>query len=358
MTRQFRSTPTSPRARGEEFGETHRTQIAATIAGYDELFAACAPAAAPVVSAVARDALATVREWAPTLASELHGIAAGAGQPVERLAAINARTEILAALGVATRGECSTVVHLGGESDEPVAMQNWDWFAGMADNWLVWTIPHSDGRITTTVTEYGILGKVGINSAGVGVLFNILHHNCDGRRTGGVPVHLLARQVLDTAADANAALLTIASAQVTASTAMTVVTGAAAGKTALTAELWPGGPGFVLPSPDGLLLHTNHFLDAIAQPGDTEPRDAPDTLIRYEVLRRTLHSHRDKLTAPTVRDALSSHVGGTGAICCHPDPGQPIGQQYATLATVELSFETRTVNATAGGPCGRVPENT
>jgi isopenicillin-N N-acyltransferase like protein len=360
VTRQFRSTQTSPRARGEEFGETHRTQIAATIAGYDELFAARAPAAAPVVSAVARDALAAIRQWAPALASELHGIAAGAAQPAERLAAINARTEILAALGAATRGECSTVVHLGGESGEPVAMQNWDWFAGMAGNWLVWTIPHPDGRTTTTVTEYGILGKIGINSTGVGVLFNILHHDSDGTRTGGVPVHVIARQVLDTATDANAALVMITSARVTASTAMTVVAGTAAGKTALTAELWPGGPGFVRPNPDGLLLHTNHFLDPIAHPGDAEPREAPDTLIRYEVLQRTLHSHRDKLTAPAVRDALSSHAGGTGAICCHPDPGQPTGQQYATLATIELDFDARVVNVTAGGPCGhvRAPENT
>lgn len=358
MIRQFRSAQASPRSRGEEFGEAHRTQIAATIAGYDELFASCAPAASSMVSAVARDALATVQEWAPALGSELHGIAAGAGQPAERVAAINARTEILAALGAATRGECSTAAYLGGEPDEPIAMQTWDWFAGMAGNWLVWTIPHPDGRITTTLTEYGILGKIGINSSGVGLLVNILHHDCDGRRTGGVPVHLLARQVLDTATDANAALLTIASAQVTASTAMTVVTGAAAGKTALTAELWPGGPGFVLPSPDGLLLHTNHFLDAIPHPGDTEPRDAPDTLIRYEVLQRALHSHHGKLTAPMVRNALSSHVGGTGAICCHPDPSRPIGQQYATLATIELNFDTRTVNVSAGGPCGRVPDNT
>jgi isopenicillin-N N-acyltransferase like protein len=353
MTTRFASTIAAPRCRGEEFGETHRAEIARTIAGYDELFAARRADASEVARRIGTTTLRLIEQWSTPLAEELHGMAAGAGQPVERLATINARTEVLAALGPAARGECSTVVFLGDEFAEPVAMQNWDWFAGMAANWLVWTIPHEDGRVTTTVTEYGILGKIGINSAGIGVLFNILHHRSDGARANGIPVHVLARQALDTATDANAALLTIANATVAASTAMTVVAGVGAGKTAITAELWPDGPGFVLPAPDGLLLHTNHFLAAAAQPGDTEPRDAPDTLIRYEVLQRSLHPHRDKITTAHVREVLTSHVGGTGAICCHPAVDASPDEQYATLATVELDFDARTVIATAGAPCGR-----
>jgi isopenicillin-N N-acyltransferase-like protein len=351
MTRHFASTVATSRGRGEEFGETHRAEIARTIAGYDAVFSMRRADATHVANAIGTSTLHTLEQWSAPLAEELHGMADGAAQSAERLAGINARTEVLAALGTQLRGECSTVVFLGDEFAQPVAMQNWDWFAGMADNWLVWTIPHEDGRVTTTVTEYGILGKIGINSAGVGVLFNILHHTSDGTRSDGVPVHLLARQVLDSATDANTALAAIAGAQVNASTAMTVVAGTAAGKTATTAEVWPHGPEFVLPNPDGLLLHTNHFLASAAQPGDTEPRDSPDTLNRYEVLQRSLHPRRDKITAADVREVLTSHVGDSGAICCHPAADAAIDEQYATLATVELDFDAQTVVATAGNPC-------
>jgi isopenicillin-N N-acyltransferase-like protein len=348
VTRGFRSSETDPRRRGEEFGETYRGEIERTIAGYDAVFVMRRSDAAEVVARVGAATLIETERLSPALAEELRGMADGCGQAVDRLAAINARTEVLAALGIPARGECSTVVFLGDDLEEPVALQNWDWFVDMAENWLVWTIPHADGRVTTTVTEYGILGKIGINSAGVGVLFNILRHETDGARSAGVPVHLLARQVLDTATDANSALTTIAGARVAASTAITVVAGTAAGKTAITAEVWPDGPDFVLPNPQGLLLHTNHFLAPAGRPGDTEPRTAPDTLIRYEVLQRSLHRHGEKITGAHVRTVLSSHTGG---LCCHPRPESPPGERYATLATVELDFDACTVMATAGAPC-------
>jgi isopenicillin-N N-acyltransferase-like protein len=108
----------------------------------------------------------------------------------------------------------------------------------------------------------------------------------------------------------------------------------------------------MLPSPAGLLLHTNHFLDPRAAAGDTEPREAPDSLIRYEVLQRALHRHRDKVTTDAVRELLTSHERGTGSICCHPAADEASDQQYATLATVELDFAARTVEASAGPPCG------
>ena len=346
MTVAFTSTQTEPRARGAEFGETFRAEVAASIDGYRELFAA---RGSRDLAGDGAAALAAIENFAPMLADELHGLAAGAGQPVHHLAAVNARTEILAAVGASTRGECATVVALGEQVAAPIAMQNWDWFAGLADTWLIWTIPHPDGRVPTTVTEFGMLGKFGINNAGVGLLFNILHHRSDGRAPIGVPVHIVARRVLDTATDANTALLTIAGARASASTALTVVTGGRAGKTAITAEMWPGGPGFVLPSPDGLLLHTNHFLDPIAHPGDTEPVEAPDTLIRYEVLQRTLHPQRDKLTPAAVRAALSDHTGGAGAVCCHP--ATDAADDYLTLATVELDLDTGSLHATAGPAC-------
>lgn len=359
MTYRFTSSALPPGRRGEEFGELHRNQIASTVESYLDLFGAVAGRQPWDLEGYGTAALARIEAWAPPLGEELAGLAAGAGQRPTTIAALNARTEILAALrarsgGAGVRGECSTVVALGGPGMPPVAVQNWDWFATMGDNWLEWRIPHEDGRITTTVTEFGILGKIGVNSAGVGVLVNILHHRRDGSGAAaglGVPVHIIARSVLDSSVDVVTALAAMGTASVSASTALTVVGGQRAGKTAVTAELWPDGPSFVLPEPDGLLLHTNHFLAPGPAADDTEPVQAPDTLVRAEVLRRRLHGQGATLTEMAAVEALTDHTGGGGALCCHADPQALDIEQYQTLATVRLDLDAGALSTTSGPPC-------
>ncbi|UQX89213.1 C45 family peptidase [Jatrophihabitans telluris] len=352
MVTRFVSEPASPRHRGEQFGEAHREPIARTLSAYSELFSAVTTDQSWSLPAFGAQALDRIEAWTPELAEELHGIARGCGQTATTIAALNARTEILAALrnkgGARTPGECSTIVALG--ADHMVAVQNWDWFVGMAGNWLVWEIEHADGRRTTTVTEYGILAKIGVNSAGVGALFNILHHRADGHGPVGVPVHVIARAVLDTAVDVDSALSLVSSATVSASTALTVMGPGAEGPTAVTAEIWPGGPSFV-PALDDLLLHTNHFLAPEAAEGDTEPTDAPDTIARYEVLQRELVGRGHELDVAGAVAVLTDHAGGSGALCCHPDPADPQTEQYQTLATVRLDLAQAAVHCTAGTPC-------
>jgi isopenicillin-N N-acyltransferase-like protein len=343
MTARFTSTVASPADRGEEFGSRYAVEVAATVEVYRRLFSAAGPVD---VARLGEQALERIEAFAPELSREIRGIAGGAGVPASHVAAINARTEILATMAsLAGRGECSTVVCLGGDEDEPVAMQTWDWYTDLADKWLEWTIPFDDGRRIVTVTEYGILGKIGVNSFGVGVLFNILHHRDDG--TGlGVPVHAIARQILQTAPNVHSGLKVAAAARTSASTSITLIGSRKAGKTAVAVELWPGGPGHVLPTAEGLLVRTNHFLSEPARSGDIGWWSGPDTLVRYDVLRRRLHPYRGRADAGEVLAALTDHTGG---VCCHPDPTED--PPVATLATVALDVADGAVTAHAGGPC-------
>ena len=346
MIRRFTSTVAGPAARGEEFGAHHATEVASTVDTYRRVLAPAGP-----IDALGAAALARIEEFAPDLAAEVRGIAGGAGVPASHLAAVNARTEILAiaarATGTVGPSECSVVVSLGDDDAEPVAVQTWDWYPELADNWLEWTIPHPDGRRVVTVTEHGIVGKIGVNGYGVGLLLNILHHREDGAAVG-VPVHVVARHILDTAANVHSGLFTAGSARVSASSTITLVGARRAGQTAVATELWPGGPGHALPTPDGLLVHTNHFLSDPARPGDRKPVEAPDTLVRYEVLRRRLHRYGGRADADQILAALADHTGG---VCCHPDPHAAAGPTYATLATIRLDLAAGTLHTHAGGPC-------
>ena len=157
MIRRFTSAVAGPVERGEEFGSHHADQIASTVDVYRRVFGMASD-----LDSLGEAALGRIGEFAPDLAEEIRGMAGGAGVPASHLAAVNARTEILAiaarATGSGPPSECSTVVCLGDDEAEPVAMQTWDWYPELADNWLEWTITHPDGRRVVTVTEYAVVG--------------------------------------------------------------------------------------------------------------------------------------------------------------------------------------------------------
>lgn len=145
------------------------------------------------------------------------GVAEGAGVLFWTIAALNARTEILAEAGAPRAGECSTLVHSGTRT---TGGQCWDWHEELAAAWHIQTVSGGT-RNVAGITEYGILAKIGVNDAGVGVLFNILGHWDDAAT--GVPVHLVARHVLGTAGSFEEAVGILTGAPVSASTVMTVV---------------------------------------------------------------------------------------------------------------------------------------
>jgi isopenicillin-N N-acyltransferase-like protein len=346
MIRRFTSDAAPPYARGAAFGEEWREEIALTVAGYEALFADVA--GAPVdLARWGEPTAAVLRDWAPDLAAEIEGIAAGAELPPASLYAINARTEVLADLGRPTRGECSTVVALG--DGPPVSVQTWDWHCHLADNWLLWTIELPEGRRVETVTEFGILAKIAVNDAGFGVHFNLLKHRSDGGPPG-VPVHVLARRAIAEAADIEEALRLVGAAPVSASTALTFVATDGVDATAVSVEVTPEGPRYVLPDESGLLVRTNHFLDPVASAGDREPGEGGDSVIRYDILRRRLAGRPPATAADAVR-ALDSHLGGIGALCAHPPAEAPGGFDYATLATVSVDLATGSLDVVPGGPC-------
>ncbi|MGZ4485567.1 MAG: C45 family autoproteolytic acyltransferase/hydrolase, partial [Nocardioidaceae bacterium] len=175
--RTFTSTALPPYDRGYELGERLHAEVAATAAAYRRLFAV--RAVGPFdVDLWSERAWVTIQRLAPAAAEEIAGIAEGARRPVREIAAVNARTELLAVANPTGVDECSTVVALP-PGRPPVAVQTWDWYDAMADDWLHWTIPHPDGRVVESVTEVGMLAKIGVSSAGVGVLLNMLHHASD-----------------------------------------------------------------------------------------------------------------------------------------------------------------------------------
>jgi isopenicillin-N N-acyltransferase like protein len=348
MATSFTSSVLPPHERGVELGRHFAREVADTVATYRRLFETRADRPFDV-DLWSQRAWRTIQRVAPLHAEEIAGIAEGAGLSVQQVASVNARTEILVAANPTGQTECSTVIALP-PGRPPVAVQTWDWYDAMSEGWFIWTVPHPDGRVVQTVTEFGMLAKIGVNDRGVGVMLNMLHHRNDADAVAteeiGHPVHLLSRAILDDAASAQDAVRIASAARTSASTSLTVVDDQGG---AVSIELFPGGPGLQEPT-DGVLVRTNHFVSAAGRGGCLASTIGVSTELRRDHLVETFTEHPPR-TAQDVVSAMTHHLED-GGVCRHPLTDTDPVLWHRTLATVAIDSVARSLDVRADGPCG------
>ncbi|GAA1862913.1 C45 family autoproteolytic acyltransferase/hydolase [Brevibacterium marinum] len=346
--------------RGVQRGHELRTGIDSAIAGYRRYFEFLTIAEADVRSAAAASH-ARIQEWAPEAAEEIAAVAGAAGVDVGELMEVIARTEIMT-LSAGSATECSTVsLTRPGAS---IAAQNWDWAADFSTLWHINDVGAVPGQLRHVgIAEYGMLGKIGLNEAGIGVLLNILKH--EGDEPGGVPIHMILERVLSKATTLAEALEIIHSAPTTSSSIITVVTAdevvqveianarkrerRAGGSAGSSAEGSAGDSGALGGS--GYLLHTNHFLHPDLTPGGLELNPTSTSRARYVHLERRLEAAADHVDVHTVGllDLLTTGPG-QAPVSCTPAPGAAYGDRSATLATVQVDPKRRQIDLAPGSP--------
>ncbi|UYM06588.1 C45 family autoproteolytic acyltransferase/hydolase [Solicola gregarius] len=347
---RFVTAERDPRTRGEEIARLGAEHVRANLDGYVRLFRAVGVEDVRLreFGTQAADALAA---WRPDLHAEMCGVAAGTGLTEWELGLLNARTEVLAAVGAVGEGECSTSVYLP-DDGAPRGVQTWDWHDELDADRLLARYVSDRGLEVRYFTEFGMLGKIGINDAGLGLHFNILNHSSDSDPIG-VPVHAVARSILDSATTIAEAVEIADSASVSASTVLTVLTYDGDRGDAACIELCPAGHAVVGPE-DGLLVHTNHFVDPELARGELAPATA-STYRRYKHVR----SLREQVADPDPRrraEALAVHEVDGAPVCCHPDPEMTFDQRWESLLTTALDLEHNRMWFHDGRPCGVRPE--
>ncbi len=335
-----------PEERGRLRGRALAPGLPHAIETYDRLFHGAGLTEADVRDSGHR-ALDVIADHRPGLAEQITGVAGGAGVEAWRVAALNARTEILARSSSAP-GECSTIVHRlpdrGTGTAAHVGAQTWDWHVELSASWH--TVESGGGRHRYAgLTEYGILAKIGVNSAGLALHFNILGHRDD--RLGGVPMHVLAATILEEAADVAHAREIVRDAPVTSSGSLMLFTA----REAVLLDVSPEGVWEVPATGGGTYLRTNHFLTERPSRKEKGWLYQPDS-----TLRRDLLAHRVAQGPPEDEDDLFSLlVSGPGeaGLTCVPDLALPLGQRWASLATVVLEPRRRRVAVLDGTPAER-----
>ena len=103
------------------------------------------------------------------------------------LYALNARSEIMNKFA----NECTASYF----KTSRLLGQNWDWAKELEELAVILRMKQDGKPDILQMTEPGILGKIGLNSTGLGVCLNFLH--IDGYDPKDVPTHVLLRGILD-----------------------------------------------------------------------------------------------------------------------------------------------------------------
>ena len=209
--------------------------------------------------------------------------------------------------------------------------QNWDWVGAQRESLILLRVSEGADPACLTLTEAGMLGKIGFNAAGFGVCLNILRSIFDRTRTG-VPVHLLLR-----------ALLRCSSVRQAVEFAGRLSFGGASN--ILCADRGGGAANLEI-SPRGLrvvrgqgptLCHTNHFLDPEARTWQAVLADNLSSVPRLEralkIAAAAAHHGVEDL-----KRLLRDESEGLLSICRRPDPSLAAPVQIETVASVVMEL--------------------
>jgi isopenicillin-N N-acyltransferase like protein len=347
-----------PHERGRQYGQQARERVERSIATYARLFAYCG-----IDWQGARRLGATYRtvigDLDPALLVEIEGIASGAGRHVNEILALNARTEILppsypgeahpdrckisaanARNGVPDWGECTAVAVKPAQSTTGTTLlaQNWDWLGVQRAALVLLQVHSAEGASFLTMTEAGMLAKIGLNNHGFGVCLNILRSSDDGTRTG-VPVHVLLRALLDRESVNDAVAF---AAKLSFGASSNVLCADAGGDTAAL-EFSPRGLE-VIHEADGVLCHTNHFLAPAAVRNQASLAPSLSTVPRLERVTSLTTAHTGKFSPADLQRMLRDESDGYLSICRRPDPSLAPEICIETVASVVMDLGQRVMH--------------
>ncbi|MDR7420304.1 MAG: C45 family peptidase [Armatimonadota bacterium] len=354
----------------DEVGEAHGAEASALIAHnldvYFKRFAGEGELPRAEVLDRAQRYWGAIQTESPEFAAMIQGIARGAGQPLPEIVAINLRFEFL--YGEFSRIGRAELGHVPTPADECTAFavlpeasgdghlrvgQNWDWIPEVAG--VLQHVTRPDGLRALCFTEAGVAGgKIGMNSAGVGLVINGLLSNRDDWSRLGRPFHARTWDVLCSRTLADAARAVTEGVHSCSANFLIAQAGPPGEGTAVDIEAAPGACCHLEPR-SGILVHANHFVEpdrlGLWQPIVEEKRSTYHRCRRMEAL---LSQAAGAAATDALMTILRDHAERPESICRHPNPALPEDERYETVVSVIMDLHAGRMHAAAGPPCGAV----
>ncbi|RRR70013.1 MAG: peptidase C45 [Candidatus Viridilinea halotolerans] len=290
-----------------------------------------------------------IQQQSPAYYAGMRGIAAGSGFDLAAIAALNVRYELFydefsekplpdGCTAFALLPEATVEGHL-------LIGENWDWIVGVRGAIIHTDEP--DGFATLAFTEAGIFGgKIGFNSAGIGLLINGLTSQDDDWSRLRRPFHVRCYEILR-CHELETAVRVVTSEDRSCSANFLL---AQAPDRVVNIETSPERVGLSR-CQHGCLVHANHFVNpqalGIVERNIEEKPHSPWRHARLEHLLRACQP----LTLADLQAVLRDHEGHPYAVCFHIDPSEPPEQHYESVISAIIDLGTQRLYVSDGPPC-------
>jgi len=272
----------------------------------------------------------STRAFREDLYLEIEALSDAAGVDPLWIYALNGRTELLNLNPM----ECTSLAF----REHGLIGQNWDWESEVEELAVILDIEKEDGHRIITMTEPGMIGKIGMNHSGLGVCLNFM--TIEEYQPYGVPLHVLLRAILECN---------------NVPQALSLITPHLAGKVGNillsdgkgeTADIELAGDEFFSIPVGKLFVHTNHFLTKV----DYDLMLFPNTVGRYERAKELLGTLDDP-SVESMKGILRDRANEDYPICrkrfSHP---WLTDDHSMTVASIIMDLRNLQFHITQGNP--------
>jgi isopenicillin-N N-acyltransferase-like protein len=77
----------------------------------------------------------------------------------------------------------------------------------------------------------------------------------------------------------------------------------------------------------------------------------PDSAVRFDRTRTAVERDIGSITPKSLGAFLADHADYPSSVCCHPDPREAPAERGATVASVVMDLDARTMWLADGHPC-------
>jgi isopenicillin-N N-acyltransferase like protein len=282
------------------------------------------------------------QEKYPQYIDEMIGIAEGAGVTFDDIALINAM-EAVTSDALHLEKCTSFAVNETRTADGHVLLaHNEDWLPwDEEDVFLIHANPVDEPKFLA-MTYGGLLPNIGVNSKGIAQCCDSVYPS-DSRI--GIPRIVVSRAVLS-------------ASNLTAAVQAMLVPQRAAGYNHLlvheSGEMYnvevSAKQFAILPSEDGYLVHTNHYLDPKMQFVEDEPDELISTRIRFHRTKRLLLSS-NRHTVKSIQSIQMDHINFPDSICNHDEVTESLLKRQKTVNALVIDVNARAMHLAWGNPC-------
>lgn len=336
---------------GELHGRHGKSEIIQSLETYESLFHGYSNIDWNRAREVALEHLPAIEAYNLDFIEEMEGVAKGAGVDFEDILVLNTRSEIALTGNRTFSDGCTAIAVTPPHSKDTIIGQNWDWKQSQSKSLLLLEIEQEGKPSIKMITEGGIIGKIGFNSAGIGVCLNALMTD---RKSAQIPIHLGLRSVLNSNS-LHEAISKIKHGQMASTANFLIASFEGEGRSmAANIEVSPFGID-MFAGIDGTVVHTNHICSHEIKKHLKETNEFifEDSMIRKNRAEYLVHLNTRagaEINEEHFKEWFTDKYNYPNSINHHANPNAPEHRQMETVFSIIMNLTKQTMQLCIGKP--------